>query len=668
MLIPLIPTHEVLPDMPSATNADHDARYLNLANESVNVTNGTFDLTTTGSLFAPRLSSTGDLFLGAGGGDILLLTTSVFRESVGGSIDLGSVGKPFKNLRLFGDALINTLTIATGSITDSTGNISFGDENLSTTGTFGAGNTNVGTLDAGATNLDTLIVNPDNADVEHIIIGGFGLGGDEKGGNITWQKAGNSIAGYTYVNSNNKFVFDSARQSGRFDSGNASIDFDDGTAVFGNTTVGTLGAGNTTIDGTLTVDHTDAAALLIQKNGAGGVVMQVDTSAETVVINNALGIGTSPSCALDVVGDADISSQLAVGSAGSIAAGRIIHASEEETIATDTFALNFAHVLNPAATKTGISVGTFANVSTKSGNVQDFSGKMVAYQGIVVAAGTGTVSDIRGFEADIALLDGGGTLTNFYNFHSKQPTFTFTADTGYGFFHEGHHANVTTKWAFYANADPSWFGGDVSVNGVTELGDGGTTNFSRFEADGTLEFNGTATVFKDINIGAGTLSGPPGLQPGIANFIDENGADTGIATFGLAVGEGLSGFLEIQHGYKEGSDVTFHIHWQGVAAPAGGTDNVQFQLTYTLCDEGAAETLDAVTVITTETAITTQYSCLRTDFTAITGTNFEIGDQFLFTIERIAASADEYAGEALLQTIGIHYEIDTVGSRQILTK
>ncbi len=174
-------------------------------------------------------------------------------------------------------------------------------------------------------------------------------------------------------------------------------------------------------------------------------------------------------------------------------------------------------------------------------------------------------------------------------------------------------------------------------------------------------------VWDDENIGAGTLSGPPGLQPGIVNFVDNIGADTGIATFGIAVGEGLSGFLEIPHKYKEGTDITFHVHWQGIAAPTG-TDNVQWQLTYTLCGESATITLPPVTIITAETAFDTQYECMITSFTAITGTDFNIGDQFLFTIERITASANEYGGEGLIQTVGIHFQIDTIGSRQILTK
>lgn len=208
----------------------------------------------------------------------------------------------------------------------------------------------------------------------------------------------------------------------------------------------------------------------------------------------------------------------------------------------------------------------------------------------------------------------------------------------------------------------------IDAAGNTYIGDGGTSgNYTKIEPGGTIEFNGTATVWKDINIGAGTLSGPPGKQPGIVNFVDEVGADTGIATYGLAVGEGLSGLFEIQHDYKEGSDITFHVHFQGIAAPTG-TDKVQFQLTYTVTSEKINETLDAVTVITAESDFDTQYESITISFNAITGTNLEIGDQFLFTLERIAASANEYGGEALLQTIGIHYEMDTVGSRTRTTK
>lgn len=212
-------------------------------------------------------------------------------------------------------------------------------------------------------------------------------------------------------------------------------------------------------------------------------------------------------------------------------------------------------------------------------------------------------------------------------------------------------------------------GNNVLVAGQVEVQGGGyfggAANYSKFETDGTLKFNGAATVWKDINIGAATLSGPPGLQPGIVNFVDNLGADTGIATYGLAVGEGFSGQFEMQHDYKEDSDISFHVHYQGIAAPSG-TDKIQFQLKYSFGNDGV--TLAPVTTIVIEVNIDTQYEFNRVTFATISGTNVDIEDQFLFTLQRIAASTDEYSGETLIATVGIHYEIDTIGTRQMLTK
>ena len=203
-----------------------------------------------------------------------------------------------------------------------------------------------------------------------------------------------------------------------------------------------------------------------------------------------------------------------------------------------------------------------------------------------------------------------------------------------------------------------------TFGGLTKVGT--ASNYTTIEADGTLKFTGTATVFKDINMGSAQLGQPASGAPTEEKFFDEAGGDTGIYALAFAVGEYVSGSFELQHDYKEGSNITFHVHWQGKAAPAGGTDNVQWQLEYTVAQQG--QTLNATTTIVIETAYTTQYQLVRSDFPAIDGTNFDIGDQFLFKLSRIAASADEYGGDAFLTTCGLHYEIDTIGSRQIVTK
>ena len=173
-------------------------------------------------------------------------------------------------------------------------------------------------------------------------------------------------------------------------------------------------------------------------------------------------------------------------------------------------------------------------------------------------------------------------------------------------------------------------------------------------------------VYKDINLASVILSLPVATQPDEVQFVDEAGSNTGIYTWGFAIDELVSGSFELQHDYKEGTDLIFHIHWQGITAPDGASDNVKWALTYTLSRD--TTTLDAATTIYGETAITTRYSFYKTNLTTITGTNFKIGDQFLFAIKRVAASSDDYAGDALVATLGVHYQCDTIGSRTITTK
>ncbi len=182
-------------------------------------------------------------------------------------------------------------------------------------------------------------------------------------------------------------------------------------------------------------------------------------------------------------------------------------------------------------------------------------------------------------------------------------------------------------------------------------------------ANKTIELQ--APVYKDINLGAALLSLPAAANPGIDEFKDEAGLDTGIETYAFAVDELVSGAFELQHDYKVGTDLIFHVHWQAIAAPTG-TDKLKWQLIYTVAKAG--ETLDAVTTITVEEDIDTQYQFYMTSFAAITGTNFHINDQFLFQLSRIAASADEFGGDGLIATVGVHYEVNTLGSRTILTK
>ena len=102
-----------------------------------------------------------------GNGETLIVNgTSNEIEVAVSATDTLTIGLP-SAVTITTSATINTLSLATGSITDSTGTIDFGDENLTTTGTITTtGNVSVGTVNSstvpssqtlvGRTTVDTL--------------------------------------------------------------------------------------------------------------------------------------------------------------------------------------------------------------------------------------------------------------------------------------------------------------------------------------------------------------------------------------------------------------------------------------------------------------------------------------------------------------------------------
>jgi len=222
---------------------------------------------------------------------------------------------------------------------------------------------------------------------------------------------------------------------------------------------------------------------------------------------------------------------------------------------------------------------------------------------------------------------------------------------------DGRYAQLAAENTFTENQ---------RVDGTLIAGDFAGGDYTEIEADGTLEFNGDATVYDDINIGGLILDGPAATRPGLVTFLDNTGADTGISTRAYAVGEFASADVELLHGYEAGSPIGFHVHWQGDAAPTG-TDKVRWQITYVITHTG--QTTPPATTITVETDFDTQYENMLSEFADVTppvGTAF--GAQVSFRLDRIAATADEYAGEAKIKTVGIHYERARVGSRTVGTE
>lgn len=173
----------------------------------------------------------------------------------------------------------------------------------------------------------------------------------------------------------------------------------------------------------------------------------------------------------------------------------------------------------------------------------------------------------------------------------------------------------------------------------------------------------TNNTWNDINISSNSLkngvSAPsdwtiPGTSLSIKSFIG-----TG-STIQSAYGS-----AEILHDYKEGTDITPHLHY---CPTTTGTGNIKWQMEYAWINRGgtisASTTLSAVVAASGIVGNTNIAS-----FPAISGSNMKMGSRFVFRIFRDPAdAADTYAADAGVTDVGIHYKKDAMGSREVGSK
>lgn len=197
---------------------------------------------------------------------------------------------------------------------------------------------------------------------------------------------------------------------------------------------------------------------------------------------------------------------------------------------------------------------------------------------------------------------------------------------------------------------------EVSRHGKISAG-----NYSAFEPDGTLVSKGEAVTWDDINVGGVALRTGAANQPTLVNF---NTTTILVYEFSPSQANELHGNVELLHDYKEGTNITPHIHWYPTNTNTG---NVVWGLEYTI--QGSTGTIVSGTGSVIVTASGTSWLQHRDDILEITGTNLKIGDQIHFRLFRDGANiSDTYNDGAAIATFGFHYQIDTLGSRQITTK
>ena len=194
----------------------------------------------------------------------------------------------------------------------------------------------------------------------------------------------------------------------------------------------------------------------------------------------------------------------------------------------------------------------------------------------------------------------------------------------------------------------------------------GITGKTSFESTGHQVMTGDATVWEDANFDPTMLTGGGNLPQRI-NFAS---TVTGVAGFVGNQTDEVSATIEVPHCARLNNvgqtsvKYSFHAHIYSTTT-AGG--NARFGLDYLFTKEGVAVTT-ATTLLITVPLLTTAWAKHTFAFADITAPD-QLGSQMHWRFYRLGNDAlDTSTDIVACATVGLHYEIDSNGSRLITTK
>lgn len=181
------------------------------------------------------------------------------------------------------------------------------------------------------------------------------------------------------------------------------------------------------------------------------------------------------------------------------------------------------------------------------------------------------------------------------------------------------------------------------------------------------------SVWDDLRVVPGSFDRPGLSDPTIVAYTP-TGSGTGSYLYQFAKNNLASFTVQMPHTYKTGTDIYCHIHWTpgpNGAAESGNTVGWKVDYTWASINSafGAMATLDL-----SDACDGTDDKHQMTPEAAITGTGKGISSMLICNVKRTDTGADDtWTGTAsgdlpMLLEIDFHFEIDTLGSRQISAK
>lgn len=188
---------------------------------------------------------------------------------------------------------------------------------------------------------------------------------------------------------------------------------------------------------------------------------------------------------------------------------------------------------------------------------------------------------------------------------------------------------------------------------------GSATSYTQFEANGTMFMAGSATTWEDLNFDPTRSGGPVATRPS-----DVTINNCFYVEFTNGNNQLCGAVQELPHNYKLSSALYPHAHVFLKSGETSGTTGVTFTIYWEL-RKSTAVTNGSVTLSATSAQLASTAGGFKLDlYDASFAGSSELGGQLALTLARTGGNA----GDVIVTTYGVHYEMDTIGSRTITSK
>lgn len=165
-------------------------------------------------------------------------------------------------------------------------------------------------------------------------------------------------------------------------------------------------------------------------------------------------------------------------------------------------------------------------------------------------------------------------------------------------------------------------------------------------------------IYDDIIISASSLRGGT-TAPAFIEFISPIWALAFVDT----QTDTVYGSFELPHSYKEGTALEVHLHW----SPSNNdTGECGWKFEYAIAGMGTEAFTKKTALILSQPASGIPFDHMYASLGEIAAAGRKIGDVIAFELSR--PTGDGFTGSAFLHSIGVHYQVDTLGSRQMSVK